>query len=171
MSIAGQVGPALAAGNTVVVRPDGAASATVLEFARAVGDLLPPGVVDVVTGVAPRTDALPDGHRVRPAGPGHRSGVMVVLPDADLGAAVADAVTALCTAGGETGATPARLLVHESVHDEFAGRLAALLDAVVLGDPLDLATELGPLISAARRDEARAAVRRAATSRSSRTSP
>lgn len=166
VSLAGQVGPALAAGNTVVVRPDGAASATVLEFARAAGDLLPPGAVNVVTGAAPETDALLDGHGdvhrvVTPAGPGHRSGVMVVLPDADLDAAVADAVTALCTAGGEAGATPARLLVHESVHDEFAGRLAALLDAVVLGDPLDLATELGPLISAARRDEARTAVRRA----------
>ncbi|MFI0355732.1 aldehyde dehydrogenase family protein [Actinomadura sp. 9N407] len=165
--LADQIAPALAAGNTVVVHPAGPASATVLEFARATEDLLPAGVLNVVTGVDPRIAARLDAHpgtsRIgRPAVPGAGSGgAMIVYADADLDAAVTDALTGVCMAGGEVGATPSRLLVHESVHADFSERLAAMAGAVVLGDPLELSTEMGPLISAGRREQVRESVRRA----------
>jgi aldehyde dehydrogenase (NAD+) len=168
VALAEQVGPALAAGNTVVVHASGRASATVLEFARATEDLLPAGVLNVVTGVNPQVgaclDAHPDAlgigrpHVPRQGGPG---GTMIVFADADLDAAVIDALTGVCTAGGEAGGTPSRMLVHAAVHEEFAGRLAAMAEAVVLGDPLELSTEMGPLISDARREDVRDAIRRA----------
>ncbi|XVQ09792.1 aldehyde dehydrogenase family protein [Spirillospora sp. CA-255316] len=166
VALAEQIAPALAAGNTVVVHPAGPASATVLEFARATEDLLPAGVLNVVTGADARAGACLDGHpdalridrpgKARPGG-----GVMVVFADADLDAAVTDALTGVCTAGGEVGTTPSRLLVDASVREEFTGRLVAMAEAVVLGDPLELSTEMGPLISGGRRDAVRDAIARA----------
>jgi acyl-CoA reductase-like NAD-dependent aldehyde dehydrogenase len=164
VALAEQIAPALAAGNTVVVHPAGRASATALEFALAVGDLVPAGVLNVVTGADERIgaclDACPGTVRARCTRAGRTGGAMIVFADADLDAAAVDALTGMCTAGGEAGA-PSRLLVHEEVHEEFTGRLAAMADAVVLGDPLELSTEMGPLISAERRGEVRAAIRRA----------
>ncbi|GLZ07937.1 carnitine dehydratase [Actinomadura sp. NBRC 104412] len=168
VALAEQIAPALAAGNTMVVHPAGRASATVLEFARAVEDLLPSGVLNVVTGVDERVGASLDAHpgtlrigRPRTSRAGRTGGAMVVFEDADLDAAVIDALTGMCTAGGEAGGTPSRMIVHESVREEFAGRLAATAGAVVLGDPLELSTEMGPMISAERREEVRGAIRRA----------
>ena len=165
VALAEQIAPALAAGNTVVVHPARRASATVLEFALAVGDLLPAGVFNVVTGVDERIaaslDACPGTARIGARGAGPPGGAMIVFEDADLEAAVFDAVTGTCTAAGEAGGTPSRILVHAAVHEEFAGRLAAAADAVVLDDPLELSTEMGPLISGERRGEVREAVRHA----------
>ncbi|GAA2446281.1 aldehyde dehydrogenase [Actinomadura vinacea] len=166
VALAEQIAPALAAGNAVVVHPAAAASATVLEFARATEDLLPAGVLNVVTGadpgIAARLDAHPGALRIGgPDAPRPGGGAMIVFADADLDAAVTDALTGVCLAGGEAGAPPSRLLVHETVHEEFVGRLAAMVEAVVLGDPLDLSTELGPLISDGRRERVRDAIRQA----------
>jgi aldehyde dehydrogenase (NAD+) len=74
-------------------------------------------------------------------------GAMVVCADADLDLAVADAMTGIFMANGEVCVAASRLLVHESVHEEFGERFAALAETIAIGDAVDPATQFGPLVS------------------------
>jgi len=168
-----KIGPALAAGCTVVLKPAALTPLTsllIVELLERAG--LPPGVVNVVTTSSSRevVAAMVDDPRVRKlsftgstevgrellalAG---RSVVNVsmelggnapflVLEDADVEAAVAGALVAKLRNGGEACTAANRFLVHESIADDFATALAGRMDALRVAPGLDDGSQLGPLI-------------------------
>ena len=168
------IAPALAAGNTVVwtPAPSTAVSAVALAGCLAEADL-PPGVVNLVTGPGPvvgdeiarnpGTDAVAfigstrTGRLVAAAAAGKATllemggnGPVVVMADADLDRAVEGVLTACFLCAGQSCTAGERLLVHDAVRAEFTERLtAAVVARVVLGDPFDDATTMGPLNNAA----------------------
>jgi succinate-semialdehyde dehydrogenase/glutarate-semialdehyde dehydrogenase len=173
-----KIGPALAAGCTVVLKPAKETPLTSLliaELLRQAG--VPPGVLNVVTTSASRdvVAAMVDDPRVRKLSftgstevgrellaLAARSVVNVsmelggnapflVLADADLDAAVAGALVAKLRNGGEACTAANRFLVHESLAGAFAERLAAAMGRLVVGNGLEPETQLGPLINDAAR--------------------
>ena len=175
MELAGAAGwklaPALAAGCTVVVKPAEQAPASTLEFAPLVEEAgFPPGVFNVVTGYggeagAPLvehpgvdkvafTGGTATGSAVMKGAAEHLARVTlelggkspnIVFDDADLEAAANGVVAGIFAAAGQTCMAGSRLFVQDAVHDEFVERLAARAEAIRLGDPLDPATEMGPV--------------------------
>jgi acyl-CoA reductase-like NAD-dependent aldehyde dehydrogenase len=167
------VAPALAAGNTVVVKPSEFTSASILAVA-ALGDEagLPPGVVNVVTGARETGQALVDhpgvakvaftggteAGRAIARSVGGRLGQVtlelggkspnIVFADADLDAAEAGVLAGIFAAGGQTCIAGSRLLVERPVHDEFVGRLVERARTIKLGDPTDPDTQMGPIATA-----------------------
>jgi succinate-semialdehyde dehydrogenase/glutarate-semialdehyde dehydrogenase len=77
----------------------------------------------------------------------------IVMPSADLDAAVATAVDARTVNNGQSCISAKRFLVHDAVYDEFVPRFAAAMAALRVGDPLDESTQVGPIATAAGRDE------------------
>jgi acyl-CoA reductase-like NAD-dependent aldehyde dehydrogenase len=170
--------PALAAGNTVVLKTDEKTPLGALEFARelhAAG--VPAGVFNVITGdgeeVGARLAEHPDvrkiaftgstavGREVMRAAAGTikrvtlelgGKGPNIVLEDADLAMAVDGSIWAFLMHAGQACESGTRLLLPSSIHDEFIERLVARLCTLKVGDPLDPATDVGPLINAAQRD-------------------
>lgn len=163
------VAPALAAGNTVVLKPSEFTSATSLVLARLATDIgLPDGVLNVVTGhgqgagtalvehLAVRKVAFTGSVRAgREIGRiaadriipltlelGGKS-ANIVFTDADLDRAVAGSLNAFTFNAGQVCSAGTRLLVHRSVHDEFVEKLAAASRALTIGD------KLGPVTTAA----------------------
>lgn len=172
ITFANKVAPALAGGNTMVVKPSEFASVSILEFVGVIADLLPPGVLNVVTGVGPETGAAlvshPDVAKVTfTGGPstarailGAAAGVltpslmelggkgpMIVAADADLEVAVQDALMGIYLANGEACIAASRLLLHDDIHDEFVARFADVARRISVGDATDPGTEVGPLVS------------------------
>ncbi|ROO60587.1 acyl-CoA reductase-like NAD-dependent aldehyde dehydrogenase [Micromonospora sp. Llam0] len=172
ITTANKLAPALACGNTVVLKPSEFASASVLEFVTLIADLLPPGVVNVVTGFGAGVGSALVGHpdvakvTLTGGGPTARAvmataagaltptamelggkSAMIVAEDADLGRAVADAALGIYLANGEACIASSRLLLHEGIAVEFLDRLAALARSIVVGDALDPATQVGPMVS------------------------
>ncbi|GAB37187.1 putative aldehyde dehydrogenase [Gordonia sputi NBRC 100414] len=170
-------GPALAAGNTIVLKPDEKTPLTLLEMARAADDAgIPAGVFNVVTGpgevVGARLAAHPDVRKVAFTGStavGRTitelsavnikkvtlelggKGANIILPDADLSQAVDAALFAFCLYQGQACESGTRLLLPESLHDEFVARLVERAAAIRVGDPDDFDTDMGPIISAEQR--------------------
>jgi acyl-CoA reductase-like NAD-dependent aldehyde dehydrogenase len=166
-----KVAPALAAGCTVVVKPAEQAPASTLEFAALMEEAgFPPGVFNVVTGFggeagAPLvehpgvdkvafTGGTETGKAVMRGAASHLARVTlelggkspnIVFEDADLEAAANGVVAGIFAATGQTCMAGSRLFVQESIHDEFVERLAARASEIRLGDPLDPATEMGPV--------------------------
>ncbi|HMJ03397.1 MAG TPA: aldehyde dehydrogenase family protein [Conexibacter sp.] len=175
--LANKLAPALAAGNAVVVKPSEHASASTLELARLFEEVgFPAGVVNVVAGgpevgdaltrhpgvgVVSFTGGVETGRRVaanaarnvRPVALelGGKS-AQVVLPDADLERAATGVVAGIFAAAGQTCIAGSRLVVHADVHDELLERVAARARAITLGNPLEPATEMGPLAHRAQRE-------------------
>ena len=169
-----KLGPALAAGNTVVLKPDDQTPLTLLELARAADEVgLPPGVLNVVTGPGPVVGARlaehPDVRKIAFTGSTEvgktvlrasadnvkkvtlelgGKGANIVLDDADLELAVDGTLFGFLLMSGQACESGTRLLVHESIHDRFVEMLVARAGTVVMGDPMSPATDLGPLISA-----------------------
>ncbi|WAL68331.1 aldehyde dehydrogenase [Amycolatopsis cynarae] len=174
-----KLGPALAAGNTVVLKP----APDTPWCAAAVGELivretdLPPGVVNIVTSsddargaqlvADPRVDLVSftgstaTGRAVMASAAASLKKVFlelggksayVVLDDADLRAACAMAAFAVCTHAGQGCAITTRLLVPRARYDEAAAATAAAMSGIRVGDPADPGTICGPLISARQRD-------------------
>jgi 5-carboxymethyl-2-hydroxymuconic-semialdehyde dehydrogenase len=166
-----KLGPALAAGNTCILKPPEWAPLTcslLADAADAAG--LPPGVFNVVQGAGASTGArlvadpriarisftgsVPTARSIaRAAGAnlvpcslelGGKS-PFIVLEDADLDAAAATA-TLMYRNAGQVCLAGTRLLVHEKVAGEFVARMRVLVDQLVIGDPRDEATEVGPII-------------------------
>ena len=163
--------PALAAGCTLVVKPAEQAPASTLEFAALVEEAgFPPGVFNVVTGFGAEagaplvehpgvdkvafTGGTETGKAVMRGAASHLARVTlelggkspnIVFDDADLDAAANGVVAGIFAATGQTCMAGSRLFVQESVHDEFVERLAARAREIRLGDPLDPATEMGPV--------------------------
>jgi len=162
--------PALAYGNAVVWVPAPSTSVCAVKLAECVEDAgLPPGVFNMVTGPGPVVGdeiaanpgthavgfigSIATGHRVAERAAGKEvllemggNGPLVVLEDADLDAAVAGTLTACFLNAGQSCTAGDRILVHESVHDEYLAKLRAAIDGESrLGDPFDDATTMGPL--------------------------
>jgi aldehyde dehydrogenase (NAD+) len=186
ITLANKVGPALAAGNTVVLKPSEFASPSVVEFARLANEILPEGVLNVVTGFGPEVGAAlvahPDVAKITFTGGTATArrimaaagealtptimelggkGAMVVFDDADVEAAVQDALLGIFMANGEVCVAASRLLVQAGVHDAFRERFAEVTERIVVGDALDPATQFGPLVTGDHRDRVTAALARA----------
>ncbi|WP_033288801.1 aldehyde dehydrogenase [Amycolatopsis jejuensis] len=169
-----KIAPALAWGNTVVLKPaeQSPASATILaRLALEAG--LPPGVLNVVHGYGPSSvgQALtesPDvdritftgesttGRVISRAAAGNLTpvslelggkGANLVFADADLDHAVRWAIQAIYSNSGQVCLAGSRLYVQRGIYDEFLARFTAAAEAMVLGDPKDPATQIGPLSS------------------------
>src|ERR1700722_124470 len=167
--------PALAAGNTVVIKPGEQAPLTALRLVEIANEVLPPGVVNAVPGISagPALAAHPLVERISFTGAtttGRRvlqtaaenvtfatmelggKNALLVLKDADLEVAVNVAVEGMFYNQGEACTSTARILVHDSVHDEFLRRFARAAERLVVGDGLDPATHVGARVAAAQRD-------------------
>ncbi|WP_425832482.1 aldehyde dehydrogenase family protein [Streptomyces fractus] len=175
---AGKVAPALAMGNTVVVKPAPQDPLSVFRMAAALEEAgVPAGVVNVVSGtsVAVGEAAVdsPDVDMVSFTGStavGQRigevcgrsmkrqlmelggKGAAVVLDDADLDSAVAGIGTTYAFYSGQICTAPTRAIVHRSVYDEFVAKLTAYIGYMKVGDPRAKGTVVGPVISAAHRE-------------------
>ncbi len=165
---------ALAAGNTVVIKPSELAPATPLLFSAWCAEAgLPAGVVNVVTGdgttgalvcAAPAvrhidlTGGTATGKKVAAAAAerlvpctlelGGKTPV-VIFADTDIEEAAAGAAFAAFVAAGQTCVSASRFIVEASIHDDFVEAFARRARALRLGDPADPATDMGPVISAA----------------------
>ncbi|MCU1526564.1 MAG: carnitine dehydratase [Frondihabitans sp.] len=168
--MANKVPAALAAGNCVILKPSEHASASSCFFVALAKEAgFPDGVVSVVTGDGAVGGWL-TGHegidKISFTG-GSRTGsriaqvaaerlvpvtlelggksANIIFADADLEKAIPGAVAGIFAAAGQTCIAGSRLLVERSVYDEVIGRLRDRAEAIVLGDPLDPATEMGPI--------------------------
>lgn len=163
--------PALAAGNAVVVKPSTDASTAVVRFARLFDEAgFPPGLVNVVTGRGSQAgDAIVRHPKVRKivftggvetaqvvaksAAQGVKPTVMelggksanIVFPDADLDSATNGIIAGIFAAAGQTCLAGSRLLAHEKIADQVVESVSARARTIVLGDPLEDETEMGPL--------------------------
>jgi acyl-CoA reductase-like NAD-dependent aldehyde dehydrogenase len=173
-----KLGPALAAGNTVVLKPAELTPLTAVELERLVVEAgLPEGVFNVVVGkggvVGERIVEHPDVAKVAFTGStevGRRiaaraaetikrvtlelggKSVNVIFADADLERAAAAAPMAVFGNAGQDCCARSRILVERSALDRFMSALEEAVEAIRVGDPLDQDTEMGPLISAGQRE-------------------
>ena len=168
--MAWKLAPALAAGNTVVVKPSEYTSASALEFMKLVEEAgFPPGVVNVVTGGPDVGSALVEhplvakvaftgsdatGQRVYEAAARGLKRVSmelggkspnIVFDDANLDHAIKGVVSGIFAATGQTCIAGSRLLVQQSIHDEFVEKLVAFARTARMGDPMDAGTQIGPV--------------------------
>ncbi len=169
--LAWKLAPALAAGNTVVIKPSEFTSASTLQFMKLIEEAgFPPGVVNVVTGFGADvgsplvehplvrkvafTGSDATGQRVYEAAARHLKRVSmelggkspnIVFADADLDNAMKGVISGIFAATGQTCIAGSRLLVHESIHDEFLDKLVAFAKTARMGDPMDAGTQIGPV--------------------------
>ncbi|MEK9626047.1 MAG: aldehyde dehydrogenase [Gammaproteobacteria bacterium] len=173
--VAVKIGPALAAGNTVVLKASEHASAPMLEFAKVFEEAgFPPGVFNVVTGHGepcgraltshPLVDRISftggphtARHVIRNSAEnfaqvslelGGKSPVMV-FEDADIESAVNGILLSIFSASGQSCVAGSRLLLHESIKDEVLSRVTDKARQIRIGDPLDDASQMGPLATEA----------------------
>lgn len=170
LMLAWKVAPALAMGNTVVLKPAEYTSLTALLFADTCQQAgLPKGVVNIVTGdgavgemiVASDVDKIaftgstPVGRRIREATAGSGKALTlelggkspyIVFDDADLDSAVEGLVDAIWFNQGQVCCAGSRLLVHEPVADAFYAKLRARMGKLRIGDPLDKSIDMGALV-------------------------
>ncbi len=172
-----KLAPALAAGNAVVLKPAELTPLTALEFERIASEILPEGVVNVVAGPGSTAGRAlvehPDVAKVAFTGStevgrdiaaraaktikrvtlelGGKS-ANIVFADADVAAAAAAAPMAVFGNAGQDCCARSRILVQEQALDAFMAALEPAVHGVVVGDPLDEATQMGPLISSSHRD-------------------
>ncbi len=184
--LANKLAPALAAGNTVVIKPSEYTSASTLEFGRLIEEAgFPRGVVNIVTGAGETghalvthplvakisfTGSVATGSKIAEAAAksivpvtlelGGKS-ANIIFADADLKRAVPGAVAGIFAAAGQTCIAGSRLLVHESLYSDVLQAVAERARAVRLGDPLDPATEMGPVAHRAQLESITADIARA----------
>jgi len=163
--------PTLAAGNTVVLKPAPETPLSSLLMAEIWQDILPDGVVNIVTGdVDPgaRLTSHPDvdklaftghtetGSKVMKAAAEDITDVLlelggknanIVLPDADIEQAVQGSYDGIFNNQGQACANGSRLYVHDAIYDEFTERFVAKTDEMVIGSGTDEDTDLSPLVS------------------------
>ncbi|OYD60201.1 UNVERIFIED_ORG: aldehyde dehydrogenase (NAD+) [Burkholderia sp. CF145] len=171
MLLAWKLAPALAAGCTVVIKPSEFTSASTLEFVKLFAEVgFPPGVVNVVTGFGNEvgaqlvshplvkkitfTGADSTGRRINEQGARDLKHVSlelggkspnIVFDDANLDDAVNGAVAGIFAATGQTCIAGSRLLVQDTIHDEFVRRVVQLAETARMGDPMQQDTQVGPI--------------------------
>jgi acyl-CoA reductase-like NAD-dependent aldehyde dehydrogenase len=166
--------PALAAGNTLVIKPSEVTSASAFELVRLAEEAgIPPGVINVVTGGREAGEALVDhpgvakisftgsegGGKAIAARAGARlasctlelggKSPNIVFADAALDNAVAGVLAGIFAAAGQTCVAGSRAYIHESIHDEMLERLRQRAGQIRLGDPLQAETQMGPVATRA----------------------
>ncbi len=173
MMLAWKIAPALAAGNTVVLKPAETTSLTALLFAEVCQQAdLPPGVVNIITGAGPTGQALvehPDVDKVAFTGStavgkaiarsvagtdkkvtlelGGKA-ANIVFDDAPLDQAIEGIVSGIFFNQGHVCCAGSRLLVQENIYDDVLERLKRRMSTLRLGDPLDKNTDIGAINSA-----------------------
>ncbi|MDQ1424760.1 MAG: aminobutyraldehyde dehydrogenase [Acidimicrobiaceae bacterium] len=187
MMAAWKIGPALAAGNSVVLKPSELTPLTVLRLAELAGDVFPPGVFNVITGdgehcgaalvahpqvaVVSLTGEVGTGKIIMKTAADSLKRVhlelggkapVVIFDDADIEAAVAGVRVFGYWNSGQDCTAATRVLAGPRVHDDFVARLADAAKNLVVGDISDESTELGPVISDEQRERVAGFVERAA---------
>ena len=171
LMLAWKIAPALAAGNTVVLKPAEFTSLTALRFAELCEEAgLPPGVVNIVTGDG-RTGEMIVNHkdinkiaftgstavgsliRQQTAGSGKKLSLelggkspFIVFPDADFDSAVEGVVDAIWFNQGQVCCAGSRLLVQEGIRKTFTDKLKARMQNLRVGDPMDKCIDMGAII-------------------------
>jgi 2-formylbenzoate dehydrogenase len=176
---AGKIAAPLVAGNTVIVKPAHQTPLSALRMGELFAELLPAGVLNIVTGAGPepgvaiaRHPGIPriafigsetTGRAIQASAAAVAvkdvslelggKNAMVVFPDADLEAAAQGAVKGmnLQASSGQSCGSTSRLLLHADIADQVEARVAELMAAIRLGLPLEPSTEMGPLVSAQQR--------------------
>lgn len=185
--VAVKIGPALAAGNTVVLKASEHASAAMLEFGELVAEAgFPPGVINIVSGHGdPCGKALTSHPLVArisfTGGPNAARHVLynsaenfaevslelggkspfIVFEDADIESAVNGSIAGIFGATGQSCVAGSRLYLHEDIADEFLERMTALARTILIGDPLAEETQMGPLCTTGQLDHIEREVARA----------
>ncbi len=180
-----KLAPALAAGNTCVLKPSELTPLTALELARLMAELdLPPGVVNVITGPgagageelarSPLVDKVAftggtaTGRKIISGAAGNIKKTTlelggknpnIVFADADFAAAVDGALFAAFANQGEVCSAGSRLLVEESIHKSLVEAMLAKIPNIKLGHGLKAGVKMGPLISAAHREKVESYIR------------
>lgn len=173
---AGKIGAALAAGNTVVVKPAPVDPLGVAELCRIVDSVLPPGVVNFVCGSGAEVGAAlttsPDvdmisftgstavGRRIQETAAGRMKRTLmelggksanIVFADADITKALASAAQVWSFHSGQICIAGTRVLIEQPIYDRFTDQLAATGPTLKIGDPHEPGVVVGPLVSAAQR--------------------
>jgi len=168
-----KLGPALAAGNTVVLKPAEETPLSILKLMEEADDVIPDGVINIVTGFGPDageplsnhdgirklafTGSTEIGSEVMKSAADNITDItlelggkspLVVFPDADLEQAVQTTITAIFFNTGECCCAGSRLFVHEEIKDEFLEELAAAAEDLTVDDPRLDGTDLGPKVTA-----------------------
>jgi 1-pyrroline dehydrogenase len=181
-----KIGPALAAGNTVVLKPSEQTPLTAAMLAEIAAEHLPPGVLNVIFGhgegagaplvrhpkvaMVSLTGDVSTGRAVARAASESLKRVhlelggkapVLVFDDADLDAVVEAIKIAGFWNAGQDCTAASRVLAGPRIHDELVGRLAGAAGGLGVGDPFAAGTEMGPLISAAQRERVSGFVARA----------
>lgn len=173
MLMAFKIAPALAAGNTVVVKSAEEAPLAALRVIEIINEVLPAGVANILSGDGPGcgaplvahprvgkvtfTGSVETGKHIARAAAeklipvtlelGGKS-PMIVMGDADLDKAVAGAVAGMrFTRQGQSCTAASRMFVHESIVDVFVDKVKEKVNAMKMGDPLDESTDIGTIIS------------------------
>lgn len=178
LMLTSKMGACLAAGNTCVIKPSAIDSLVTLKYMELISQLdIPPGTVNVVTGpggtVGEALAAHPDVNFISFTGSSETGKTImktasetlkraqmelggknpfIVLEDADIDKIVPMAAGSTCHNTGMVCASPGRFYIHESIHDEFVEKYIAEVNKVVVGDPNDEKTDMGPVVSAEHRD-------------------
>jgi aldehyde dehydrogenase (NAD+)/betaine-aldehyde dehydrogenase len=174
-----KLAPALAAGCTVVLKPDPATPVTALRLAELAAEVgFPEGVINIVPGDGPTTGAHlvrhPDVDKVAFTGSTRTGGEImrlcsetvkrvslelggkspnVVFADANLAEAIPSSVWSIFYSAGQSCEARSRLLVERTAYDDFVAQFAEKARALRVGDPLDTETQMGSLISTMHRDK------------------
>jgi len=180
-----KIGPALAAGCTVVLKPSELTPLTSLKLAELAADILPPGVLNVITGdgdvgaalvrhgdvdMVSLTGSVATGQAIARAAADSLKRVhlelggkapVVVLDDADLDAVVSAVRLAGYANAGQDCTAACRVIAGAGIHDDAVEALTEAARSLVLGPPAEESTELGPLVSAEQRDRVAGFVDRA----------
>jgi acyl-CoA reductase-like NAD-dependent aldehyde dehydrogenase len=171
---ASRLGAPLIAGNTVILKAPREASLSICKFAELCKQVFPPGVVNIITGSGteageaivrhPKIKRIgfigsePTGLTLQKAA--SEAGVvknltlelggknpMIVFPDADLDKAFSSIVGGMSFAwSGQSCGSLSRMFLHESIYDEGVKKVAELIDAIRVGDPLEESSDMGPII-------------------------
>ncbi|RDE24398.1 aldehyde dehydrogenase family protein [Motiliproteus coralliicola] len=169
-----KVAPALAAGNTVVIKAAESTPTSTLRLAELIAEVVPNGVINVVSGrgsvVGEAMSLHPDVDKIsftgstsmgkhvqrNAAGTLKRvtvelggKGPAIVMPDANLDLVAYGALFGVYLNAGQACESGTRLLVHDSVYDQLVERLVAVSGQIVVGNPMDPATSMGPMTDSA----------------------
>ncbi|RST77300.1 gamma-aminobutyraldehyde dehydrogenase [Siminovitchia acidinfaciens] len=181
-----KIGPALAAGNTVVLKPSELTPLTTLLLAEISDGILPPGVLNVVTGYGEIVGAALSKHKkvqmISLTG-SVRAGMAVareaaqtlkkvhlelggkapvlIFDDADISKAAAGIKTGAFYNSGQDCTAATRLYVSEKIYDQFIDELVSSVQNINVGDPMEPGVEMGPLVSKAHRERVHGFVERA----------
>lgn len=172
LMLAWKIAPAIALGNTVVLKPAEFTPLTAILFAEICEMAgLPPGVVNIVTGDGATgelivkhpgiqkiafTGSTEVGRRIREATAGSGKSLtlelggkspFIVFEDADLDSAVEGVVDAIWFNQGQVCCAGSRLLIQEGIHDAFVAKLTARMDTLRVGPPLDKAIDIGAIVA------------------------